>query len=104
MKTTEILFRLHTAVTRLLIYHMISDEHHARLEAAEEYLNNHRNAAALGVTPPPGLAAAILSTLRASLPPEKLAQLVAALPERERLHLAALFAEPPVKRKCIIRL
>lgn len=98
MKTTEILFRLHNALTRLITSPMISDEQLARLEAAEESLNNHRNAAALGVGPPPGLAASILGSLRAAMPPERLARIVATLSERERLHLAALLAEPPVKR------
>lgn len=103
MKTTEILFRLHNTLTRLITSPMIPDEQLARLEAAEEHLNNHRNAAAVGVSPPPGLAGSILAALRSALPPEKIARFVATLPERERLQLAALFAEPPVKRKCIIR-
>lgn len=102
MKAPDKLYLVHCLITRVISAPMNHDEQLARLEAVEEHLKNHRNAAAVGVSPPPGLAAAILSSLRAAMPPERLAQIVAKLPERERLQLAALFAEPPVRRTMTI--
>ena len=98
MKAPDKLYLVHCLITRVISAPMNHDQQLARLEATEEHLNNHRNAAAVGVSPPPGLAGSIVAALRSALPPEKIARFVATLPERERLQLAALFAEPPVRR------
>lgn len=64
---------------------MTPDELHTRLLAAQS------------IPPPPGLAGSVCLALRAVMPPQKLAERVATLPERERRQLSEIFSQKPAK-------
>lgn len=92
------LYRLHTTLNALLMTPKIPSEAQARLEAAEELLNDYRDAEAQGHALPGDISARVIREIRAALPPERLAEIIANLPPKLRRMAAESLAEPPVRR------
>jgi hypothetical protein len=97
------LYRLHTALNALYMTPKLSSDSCVRLEAAEEMLNDYRNAEAQGRTPPGDIRSRIIREIHSALPPEQLAAIIAKLPTKLRRIVTESLAESPVCRVIRVR-